>query len=118
VGVRTPDPLLAKQFHACVDYPSAREMASISSVKCYDVRPRCYTVATLRGASGPRRVRERVRLSDLTLTELNALGLSSSDALALFALAYRENRPLDEVIAEWKRSNGHTSRLKNLAPTG
>jgi hypothetical protein len=59
-----------------------------------------------------RRVRERVRLSDLTLTELEVLGLSSSDALALFAVAYREGRPLDEVISAFKKANGTVSRLR------
>jgi hypothetical protein len=52
-----------------------------------------------------RHVTHRVRLSDGTLTELHALGLSSGDALALFAIAYRERRPLEAVIDEWKAAH-------------
>ena len=64
-----------------------------------------------------RRVRERVRLSDLTLTELEGLGLSSSDALALFAVAYKEKRPLDDVISEFKKANGYRTRSEKLSAT-
>lgn len=52
-----------------------------------------------------RRVRRRVKMTDSTLSQIKAAGIGESDALALFAIAYRERRPLDDVLKEWKARN-------------
>jgi hypothetical protein len=56
--------------------------------------------------ANPRRHFKGSRVSDLDLTTLYELGLSTSDALALFGIAYRERRPLEEVIAEYRDAFG------------
>ncbi|MDE2101754.1 MAG: hypothetical protein KGL39_31195 [Patescibacteria group bacterium] len=43
-----------------------------------------------------------VRMSANTFAAIQEAGIGAADALALFGVAYREGRPLDDLIQEWR----------------
>lgn len=59
----------------------------------------------LKDPANPRTNRVRNRMSDKDKALIKSLGISGSDALALFSRAIREKLPLEQVVLEWQQGS-------------